>query len=53
MVMHESLDSNMGWIGKLLNGGDAKNKSEPAPVIAAAPEIAPAPMPITEIDALR
>lgn len=52
MVMHESLDSNMGWIGKLLNGGEAKNKSEPAPARAAAPEIAPAPMPITEIDAL-
>ena len=52
MVMHESLDSNMGWIGKLLNGGEAKNKSEPAPVIAAALEIAPAPMPTTEIDAL-
>ncbi|WP_298408948.1 HDOD domain-containing protein [Janthinobacterium sp.] len=41
----------MGWIGKLLNGGDEKNK--PAPVTAAAaPEAARQPASITEIDAM-
>ena len=41
----------MGWIGKLLNGGDEKNK--PAPVTAAAaPEATRQPATITEIDAM-
>ena len=41
----------MGWIGKLLNGGDEKNK--PAPVTAAAaPEATLQPATITEIDAM-
>lgn len=41
----------MGWIGKLLNGGDEKNK--PAPVTAAAaPEATRQPASITEIDAM-
>lgn len=40
----------MGWIGKLLNGGDEKNK--PAPVTAAAPEMTRQPATITEIDAI-
>lgn len=41
----------MGWIGKLLNGGDEKNK--PAPVAAAAaPEATRQPATITEIDAM-
>ena len=41
----------MGWIGKLLNGGDEQNK--PAPVTAAAaPEAARQPASITEIDAM-
>ena len=41
----------MGWIGKLLNGGDEKKK--PAPVAAAvAPEIARQPASISEIDAI-
>ncbi len=40
----------MGWIGKLLNGGDEKNK--PAPVTEAAPEMALQPATITEIDAI-
>ena len=39
----------MGWIGKLLNGGDEKNK--PAPVTAA-PEMTRQPATITEIDAI-
>ena len=41
----------MGWIGKLLNGGDEKNK--PVPVTAAAaPEATRQPATITEIDAM-
>ena len=40
----------MGWIGKLLNGGDEKNK--PAPVTAAVPEPARQPASISEIDAV-
>ncbi|MGV8866082.1 MAG: HDOD domain-containing protein [Janthinobacterium svalbardensis] len=41
----------MGWIGKLLNGGDEKNK--PAPVTAAAaPEATRQPATITDIDAM-
>lgn len=40
----------MGWIGKLLNGGDDKNK--PAPAAAAAPEMARPPATIAEIDAI-
>ena len=41
----------MGWIGKLLNGGDEKNK--PAPVTAAAaPEATLQPATITDIDAM-
>ncbi|PLY40649.1 HDOD domain-containing protein [Janthinobacterium sp. ROICE36] len=41
----------MGWIGKLLNGGDDKNK--PAPLTAAAaPEETRQPASITEIDAM-
>lgn len=40
----------MGWIGKLLNGGDDK---KPAPVTkAAAPEVAHEPATIAEIDAI-
>ena len=40
----------MGWIGKLLNGGDDK---KPAPVMAAAaPEVAHEPATIADIDAL-
>lgn len=40
----------MGWIGKLLNGGDDK---KPAPVTAAAaPEVAHEPATIADIDAL-
>ncbi|MEX0141699.1 HDOD domain-containing protein [Janthinobacterium aestuarii] len=45
------MDSNMGWIGKLLNGGDEKSK--PAAVAAAAAaEAARQPATITEIDAM-
>ncbi|MEF2267943.1 HDOD domain-containing protein [Janthinobacterium sp. LS2A] len=45
------MDSKMGWIGKLLNGGDEKNK--PAAVsAAAAAEAARQPATITEIDAM-
>ncbi|PKB19743.1 HDOD domain-containing protein [Janthinobacterium sp. 64] len=40
----------MGWIGKLLNGGDEKGK--PAPATAAAPEATRQPATITEIDAM-
>ncbi|MGK5051493.1 HDOD domain-containing protein [Janthinobacterium sp. RB2P8] len=41
----------MGWIGKLLNGGDEKSK--PAPVTAAAaPEATRQPATIAEIDAM-
>ncbi|ATD60840.1 HDOD domain-containing protein [Janthinobacterium svalbardensis] len=41
----------MGWIGKLLNGGDEKDK--PAPVTAAAaPEATRQPATITDIDAM-
>ena len=41
----------MGWIGKLLNGGDEKSK--PAAVAAAAAaEAARQPATITEIDAM-
>ncbi|WP_402720950.1 HDOD domain-containing protein [Janthinobacterium rivuli] len=40
----------MGWIGKLLNGGDEKNKLAPL-TAAAAPEMARQPASITEIDA--
>ena len=40
----------MSWIGKLLNGGEEKNK--PAPVTAAvAPKVEHQPVPIAEIDA--
>lgn len=39
----------MGWIGKLLNGGDDK---KPAPLTTAAPEVAHEPATIAEIDAL-
>ena len=41
----------MGWIGKLLNGGDGKNKPAPA-AAAASPEVARQPAGITEIDAI-
>ena len=41
----------MGWIGKLLNGGDGKNKPVPA-AAAASPEVARQPAGITEIDAI-
>ena len=41
----------MGWIGKLLNGGDGKNKLAPV-TPAAAPEMARQPATITEIDAM-
>ncbi|MGK5005158.1 HDOD domain-containing protein [Janthinobacterium sp. LB2P70] len=45
------MDSKMGWIGKLLNGGDEKNK--PAAVAAAAAaEATRQPATITEIDAM-
>ncbi|WP_257620289.1 HDOD domain-containing protein [Janthinobacterium sp. NKUCC08_JDC] len=45
------MDSKMGWIGKLLNGGDEKSK--PAAVsAAAAAEAARQPATITEIDAM-
>ena len=41
----------MGWIGKLLNGGD-KNKAAAVIAAAAAPEMARQPASITEIDAV-
>ena len=41
----------MGWIGKLLNGGDEKNKAAPV-TAAAAPEATRQPATITEIDAM-
>lgn len=41
----------MGWIGKLLNGGDDKNKAAPL-TAAAAPEMARQPATIAEIDAV-
>lgn len=41
----------MGWIGKLLNGGDDK-KAAPAKAAAAAPEVAHEPATIAEIDAI-
>ena len=41
----------MGWIGKLLNGGDEKNKTAPL-TAAAAPEMTRQPATITEIDAI-
>lgn len=41
----------MGWIGKLLNGGDEKNKAAPV-TAAAAPEMTRQPATITEIDAI-
>lgn len=41
----------MGWIGKLLNGGDDK-KPAPAKAAAAAPEVAQEPATIAEIDAI-
>ena len=41
----------MGWIGKLLNGGDAKNKPAPA-TTAAQPEAARQPATSAEIDAV-
>lgn len=41
----------MGWIGKLLNGGDDK-KPAPAKAAAAAPEVAHEPATIAEIDAI-
>ncbi|WP_338681856.1 HDOD domain-containing protein [Janthinobacterium sp. TB1-E2] len=45
------MDSKMGWIGKLLNGGDEKSK--PAAVsAAAAAEAVRQPATITEIDAM-
>ncbi|MGK5021575.1 HDOD domain-containing protein [Janthinobacterium lividum] len=44
----------MGWIGKLLNGGDEKNKPAPVAVAAsaAAPDITRQPASISEIDAI-
>ncbi|WP_219116742.1 HDOD domain-containing protein [Janthinobacterium sp. UMAB-56] len=45
------MDSKMGWIGKLLNGGDDKNKAAPVAAVAA-PEMTRQPASITEIDAI-
>ena len=41
----------MGWIGKLLNGGDDKNKAAPG-TAATAPETARQPATLAEIDAI-
>ncbi|MEG1325266.1 MAG: HDOD domain-containing protein, partial [Janthinobacterium sp.] len=41
----------MGWIGKLLSGGDDKNKAAPG-TAAAAPEMARQPATLAEIDAI-
>ncbi|OBV39716.1 HDOD domain-containing protein [Janthinobacterium psychrotolerans] len=42
----------MGWIGKLLSGGEDKNKPAPATTAAASPKVEHEPATIAEIDAI-